>query len=1022
MELTAVTPTVLLRRGSGGRLEQQIRLKLEVDDAVPDVIVQGTIGRARVETGVGWLAAGPADIAAYLPVAGEADEAVIRVLKGDRLLHERRLPWAPPRRWSVHVVQRSHHDAGYTNLASTVTTEHDGFLESFLEHALATRGFPEDAQARIVIEGSWSIDHFLRHARPDSAELMGGLIRSGHVELTALFGNMTTELCGHETLVRTLYPTAALARDLGVEVISAEHADVPGVAWGLAEILVDAGVKLFCPAFPLYYAWRGASWPSFWDEQAVFGTNGTTGIPGVFWWQTPSGRRLLVWSNNHGCNGGCDARLTGLADELMRCQQQGYPFAIMRCPVTGSSRDNSPYIDYAGTVRQWNATWAWPHLICSTNARFCRDLLPLIPPDLAVHRGGIPGQDYPVGATSTAVATAVNRRNHADVPRAEALGALAARITNGPYRDQMLRRAYQDTIRHDEHTWGHHFPCGPTSRTSELEKALHAHRAATFAHDVQNKAMARIADAVELADDGIHLVVFNPSPFERSDLVSAPLREIDNCGSELVRVPCEDDPDHGLLKPALLGDRWHVSPGPEYVDGAFDLVDAADGTAVPFAIHQLDSPMAPVPHAAQRIGIGDGGPRYGFFERPLGLKRDLQFIARALPALGYRTYRLVPRRRKPAWTSPDLLVTDREIENGHYRIEVSATGRVTRIIDKALGRDLANPAGAHPFGAVVVRRDGAEEVAHCIRPPQAVPGGLRASIRWRSAAPGHPQIEQCLTLTAGLRRLEFAVSLLKDATPRLDVSVAFPFRMPDGRYTLEEPLHVADPEADRLPGAFANRLTVQDWLRLADEHACIVWSSLDAPVVSIARLWPDRVSPAHSCRPNAAIALPPQQPHALRGGDLYSCVCHNNLATNFSVSQDGLMLFRYVMSSGDAALSTDEAGRLAEAATMPFSALFTKHAGDRRLPPTDELLRLDNPAIRLLTLKRAEDGRGHILRLWNRSRARQPVRVALPALTVRRIVCCDVIERDGDEGPAADGAGFMAELDAGALLTVRILE
>ena len=43
-----------------------------------------------------------------------------------------------------------------------------------------------------------------------------------------------------------------------------------------------------------------------------------------------------------------------------------------------------------------------------------------------------------------------------------------------------------------------------------------------------------------------------------------------------------------------------------------------------------------------------------------------------------------------------------------------------------------------------------------------------------------------------------ALKTAADATPRLEVAVAFPFSMPDGRYLLEEPLHVADPEADGL--------------------------------------------------------------------------------------------------------------------------------------------------------------------------------------------------------------------------------
>ena len=36
----------------------------------------------------------------------------------------------------------------------------------------------------------------------------------------------------------------------------------------------------------------------------------------------------------------------------------------------------------------------------------------IVPDDLPVFRGELPGQDYPPGASSTAAATAVNRNNH----------------------------------------------------------------------------------------------------------------------------------------------------------------------------------------------------------------------------------------------------------------------------------------------------------------------------------------------------------------------------------------------------------------------------------------------------------------------------------------------------------------------------------------------------------------------------------------------------------------------------------
>lgn len=164
---------------------------------------------------------------------------------------------------------------------------------------------------------------------------------------------------------------------------------------------------------------------------------------------------MLFWSNNQGCGGDCHADLPGLAARLQQLAEAGHPYSVLRWPVIGGARDNSPYTEgYAHTIRDWNARWAYPRLVSSTNARFYQGLPPQLPVSLPVLRGEVPGQDYPVGATSTAAATGVNRRNHTDLPSAEALATMARAIADYAYQDERIFLAYEDVLWHDEHTWG----------------------------------------------------------------------------------------------------------------------------------------------------------------------------------------------------------------------------------------------------------------------------------------------------------------------------------------------------------------------------------------------------------------------------------------------------------------------------------------------------------------------------------------------------------------------------------------
>lgn len=1013
-EILAVIPTPLLRREGAG-LRQIVKVTVRHDGASSAGELLCRAGREEVVTPLA-LAAGESTVEAEVPAIMERAPAEFVLRVGGRAAACRTESWAFPRRWVVHVVQLSHHDVGYTDLASHVVPEHDRWLDATIEMAAATSGFPEEARFRAVIEQAWSIDHYLRHASPGRVAAMLELLHRGDMELTALFGNLTTELCGHETLARAVYHAFRLKREHGIPIVSAEHNDIPGLTWGLSQVLTGAGIRIVCPGLPTYYNWGAPGAPSFWDEAAIFGA---AGRPGAFWWEAPSGKRVLFWCNNQGCGGGCDPQLPGLAERLRQLEETGYPYRVVRWPVGGGARDNSPYIDgYARTIREWNARWAWPRLVCSTNARFHADLLPQLPDDLPVFRGEVPGQDYPCGAMSTAAATAVNRRNHADLPAAEAL-AVAGAILSGrsDLSDLSDRsaRAYEEVLWHDEHTWGHHFPAGPTAAAAELEKAVHAHRAAALVHDVANKAMARIADAVRIEAPDLHLVVFNPLPRERSGLVSTPLRELDNCGSTMVRT------EQGTLRGALLGDRWHVNPPPEIVAGLFDLIDVATGEAVPYQIETLDSPLGPQPYAAQRLGLGAGSKRYGFFELPGGLARDLVFLAHAVPALGYRSYRLRRRDAAPAFAA-EVTASDAALESAFYRLELDpATGFVRRILDRESGRDLADRRAVHPFGAVLVRDPHGAPELPSFQGIQTVAGGpLCNSLRAVFATRGHPRIEVTYTLFAREKRLDAAIALLKDPTPLLEVYAAFPFDMPGGHFRCEGPLCVVDPGRDLMPGAYADRITVQNWIAVSDGAHSVLWSSHDAPVVSLARLWPGRISPAHSAVVRADLVHPCQTAEDLRGGAIYSLLAANNFGTNLAVSQSGALRFRYSFTSLAGAVSDGEAAARGAAFVTPMQTMFTVHPGPRPLPPTGGVLAVEPDDVRLVTLKRAEDGRGWIVRLWNAADRDVPARVALLQGRLSAARLTSLAEEDTGETLAVSPDSLSVPLPARSVVTLRL--
>ena len=932
--------------------------------------------------------------------------------------------WIPPKHWVVHIVQSSHHDIGYTDIPSKVLLDHYNWLNNVIDMADETDTFPDDARFRAVIEQAWSLEYFMKNAKEARVQRMLELMLEGRIEVAALFGNMTTEICGHESLIRALYHSFRMKRLYAIELATAEHNDITGFSWGLSGVLADAGIKMLCLGIPLYYSWSSLKMQSFWNEKELFSHNG----PGAFWWEAPSGKCILIWCNNIGCNGDSRGDFPELSNRLNELNEQNYPYSIIRWPVNSATRDNSPYIkDYSYNIKKWNEKWAFPHLVCSTNTKFYNEFIKEVPDNLKVIKGELPGQDYPLGSTSMAAESAVNRNNHTGLIVAEKLASAASMTTDYIYQKEKLFQAYEDVLYYDEHVWGYHFPCGAAMKASLCEKAVHAHRSAAFIHEVKNKAMARIADNLKLDDKGYYLVVFNMSPDIKTDSVNAQLREIDNCGSDIVAVPAEEDPKKsGYLRGVLLSDRWHLNLTDELLDGKFILKDISSDESVPFQINEISSAYDTVQYAPERLGLGSGSKRYGFFEEPYGLKRDLCFIAKDVPAFGYKTYQLIPSKSDIEYTA-NLKTGDSYIENKYYRITVDKkTGTLLSIYDKKSDREIIDTDCKHNFYSVIARTPDTNTMPpkEYIMEKSAVEiihkGSVCTSIEITGSFFGHPIVKHTITLYDGLKQISFDTKILKDSTPLLDVHIAFPFYAANPKFRYEGVLSAINSITDYLPGAYSDTVAVQNWVKVEDGNYNILWSSLDAPICGFSKLWSGYVSPAHRCLIDEKANHPPQTVADMNKGWIYSNIFYNNFGTNFPVSQVGDNLFRYILTTCEGNVSDRQAAAFGWNTVTPFEQILTcKNEG--RLPTAGSFIKIADAKVILIAFKKAEDDNGFILRLWNMEDSAITTEVSLNYIKIKEAIYTNVVEEDIGELKDYDNISMMVFLEKNTMVSVRIV-
>lgn len=923
LSILDVVQTPFLRR-EGERLLQLIRVRV----AMP-ASCEAELELDGQRVFAGRVEAGDQEVTFFRPEAACASDAVL-TLRAGSLEARHSFVSVPPKHLSVHVVQLSHHDLGYTDVPSRVLEDYYRWIAELLDIADALEARRGDERFRVVLEQGWSVVHFLRTAPAADRERLIRRIREGDFELTALYGNQITEIMGHEEMYRLMYPAMRIAREAGVSLVSAEHNDETGVSWGLCRALCDAGVKIICPGMALYYSWGGRDLPSFWDERRVFDAEG----PGAFWWEAPDGKRLLFWCNNSGCGGDNSGTLDSLYEKINRLCEQQWPYEVLRWPVGGANRDNSPYArQWSDAICDWNQQWAYPHLICSTNALFYEEFTARLKRELPVRRGDLPGQDYPPGSMSLPEATIAARGAQRLLTKAETAASLVRASLGAPAQDRCIREAYEDLLRSDEHAYGYHFPAGYAMRAGQMEKRVFGARAQAFADEVAQKALAALSDSAQSAGYGFRLLVYNPGAAGALS-VETPMREFDNTGSEIMT-----DNKSSARRGYLLNHRMHANPDAGLAMGRFELIDIASGERVPFQVDAID-PDAPEPFAPERHGLSQGTRRYGMFEEPVGLRQTLRFVARDVPAYGYKTYALVPKEEAPDGGEEAAGF----IESEYYRLSWDEGG-VVSLTDRLTGAELLDGSCPHRLGQVLVRHGNElHPQPMSVASIDARRGKVVSTLTLRGSARGIPAIALTFCLWKGLRKLEIAARILRDGTPMLNAHLAFPLTGSGFQYG--GPLCAITPVADFLPGAQSDALAVCDWVRVQGSN--VRFETLDSPIVSLGALHPGYVSPAHRCNMPEDIHHPLTLEDYRSSGWIYSMLYSNNYGTNWAVSGSGETLYRYVLGEDCACAMT----------------IFSDRSNDT-LPAQHCLLRVEGGE--LIALKRAEDGNGYIARLWNRT-------------------------------------------------------
>ena len=312
---------------------------------------------------------------------------------------------------TLYVIHHTHTDIGYTELQGRVARWQSSFIRQALDIIEQTRervgqhfdGF------KWTCETFWGVERFLERATEQETEAFATAVRSGAIGLSGNYLN-SNELLGYETVSRLLARAADYGRTIGAPVDSAMTADINGYSWGYSQALHDNCIENL---FTCIHTHHGM-YPL-----------GAKQIP--FWWETPGGDRVLVWSGEHYHFGNelgivpgavssyqtkddCDAEMIyhdhwGVAERripryLEKLEAEGYPYDFVPIMASGLRSDNAPPSPrIVDSIERWNSEHGDRYRIRMATLSQFFERLRGSAGEIPVHRGDWPDwwSDGPAG-------------------------------------------------------------------------------------------------------------------------------------------------------------------------------------------------------------------------------------------------------------------------------------------------------------------------------------------------------------------------------------------------------------------------------------------------------------------------------------------------------------------------------------------------------------------------------------------------------------------------------------------------
>jgi hypothetical protein len=891
----------------GGKSFQQIIASYRAES--PGKIVITYAGKELIKAD---LARGNNRYLLTFPAVTKSKKITVTAKIDDKAAEKYTVTLVPPKKWQIYFVQHSHTDIGYTRPQSEILAEHMRYIDYALDYCDQTDNLPDDAKFRWTCESAWVTREYLRSRPAAQIERFKKRIAEGRIEVTGMYANMA-EISDENLMYDFLQPVKEFNK-LGIPVKSAMQDDVNGIAWCMPDYFKNTGVKYL-----------------------IMGINMTRSIlpfdkPTAFWWEAPSGARLLAFRADHymtGNNFGIESkaiRAENMLWHIADLDDRGYPFDRIGIQYSGYRTDNAPPSTAAcELVKQWNEKYEYPKLRLAVASEFMEYVEKNYADKLPVHRNAwLDWWTDGYGSTSRETAEVRKTQNIEQVD--EGLFAMVS-LMGGELSQALegnMDHISENAIFFDEHTCGADesisHPFSENTTKQWLQKGAYAWEALKKVTLLNEEALARFQPFLKKATFPV-IYVINSMGWSRSGNIEI---FIDN----------------------------QIIP----VENKFKITDLTSGKEVP----------------AQILN-----------RRREGAWWVLEVSD--IPAMGCKALK-VEVSTEPA--TKEASSGTEVLENKFYKLAINkATGSISSLFDKELNQELIDSQNPYNMGQPVRETSAKRDIApfnHTtvsnVKVDIGVSGNVWESVKisadlegFDKGTEGSPKgIETEIRLYKNVKKIEFRYMAHKQIlTDPEALYVAFPFSLPGSRIVFET-IGGTLTQGQQLPGSSSDWNVAQNFVSVRGKKGQIVVVSNEIP------LWQ-----FSDFNMNKYERYPKQGKTWL-----YSWVMNNYWFTNFRAYQEGGFSWSYQITSTTDTTNTF-ATKYAWGLRNPFPTRTFPAGADELKSPSLETLKLTGPANAMLVNSRPSfTGKGTIL-LHFRELEGLPAEVklssALPGQTIKRI-------------------------------------